>query len=362
MVSTVIIAFLSLIILIVLHEFGHFIVAKHFGVRVEEFGVGLPPRIYGKKKGETIYSLNAIPLGGFVRLYGEEENIKDPRSFSGKPILQRALIILAGVASFWIISFIIFTFLAGTWGLPIAVDDQQNDVLRNAKVTIIAISSDSPAAIAGLKPGDVIQSLQFGEERIEVSKIQEVSDFASLHKGEEIKLIIKSGIKVFETSLIPRVSYPEGQGPIGVALLRNALKSYTWYQAPIEGFKLTAHITVSIPYAIGESIIKVIKKEPVENVEMRGVIGIVDLLNQSVQSGINNFLYFIAILSIYFAVFNILPIPALDGGKIMFLAAEKIKGKPISEKFEQKITTFFFILLLGLTLWITITKDIPRLF
>src|SRR3989338_2290143 len=125
------IAFLSLIGLVVLHELGHFLAAKKFGVKVEEFGIGLPPRLFGKKVGETLYSLNLLPLGAFVRLTGEEGQNSDPRSFGAKPLAQRALIIGAGVVAFWIISFFIFAILGVTTGIPTGVSDETAEGVVN---------------------------------------------------------------------------------------------------------------------------------------------------------------------------------------------------------------------------------------
>ena len=144
----IIISFFSIIALMVLHEFGHFILAKKFGVKVEEFGVGYPPRIFGKKFGETIYSLNLLPFGAFVKIYGETERTEDPWSFGGKPIWQRALVILGGVVSFWVISFVLFSVVMSL-GLPVGIEDEDTAGFKNPKVQIYEISQGSPAEKAG---------------------------------------------------------------------------------------------------------------------------------------------------------------------------------------------------------------------
>lgn len=130
MILTILIAFISLIALIVLHEFGHFILAKKFGAKVEEFGIGYPPRLFGKKFGETIYSLNLLPFGAFVKVHGEEGGVENYRSFTNKSIWQRVLIVLGGVVSFWIIAAILLTIVAGVWGLPVAVLDTDSQNLN----------------------------------------------------------------------------------------------------------------------------------------------------------------------------------------------------------------------------------------
>ena len=149
MILTIIIAFISLVGLIVLHELGHFLLAKKFGVKVEEFGIGYPPRLFGKKIGETIYSLNLLPFGAFVKIYGQEERIDDSRSFSSKPFYQKALIVLGGVVVFWIVAAILLSIVMGT-GVPSMIDDNQTGVLRDPKVQIISIAYGSPAEQAEL--------------------------------------------------------------------------------------------------------------------------------------------------------------------------------------------------------------------
>lgn len=363
MIISILITFFSLIFLVSLHEFGHFIFAKKFGVKVEEFGIGIPPRIFGKKIGETIYSLNFLPLGAFVKLYGEEKEIKEPRSFTGKPIWQRVLIVLGGVISFWIIAAVLLSVIAGVWGLPTAVEDKANHTLINPKVQIIAVVTDSPAQIAGLKTGDTIKELTINNQQLTITKVKEVQGFVDLYKGQKITLTIERGKEIFDVKLIPRVSPPSEEGAMGVGLARVALKLYPWYQAPIQGVLATKRITFSIIFTLGEIISKVIRGIPLpsELVELRGPVGIGEIAVQALERGINDYLWLIAMISIFLALFNILPIPALDGGKLLFLGIEVIRKKPIPQKIEQNINTFFFALLFSLMIFVTI-KDITRLF
>ena len=363
MLFLILIVVFSLVLLITLHEFGHFILAKKFGVKVEEFGLGIPPRIFGKKFGETIYSINLLPIGAFVKLYGEEKQIKEPRSFSGKPVWQRVLIVLGGVVSFWIISAIILSIIAGVWGLPVSVNDEGNHNLINPKVQITQISLQSPAAIAGLKIGDIIKELKFENESFKTDKIKEVQDFTNLHKGKEITLIIQRGKDVLEITLVPRVFPPEEEGPMGVALVRTALKPYSWYEAPIQGILVTGKTTAGIVLVFGEIISKAIKGVPLPPglVEVRGPIGITQMATQALERGINEYLWLMAFISIFLAIFNILPLPALDGGKLLFLGIEKVRGKPVNQKIEQNATAIFFILLIAFMIFITV-KDIARFF
>ncbi|MCK4781934.1 RIP metalloprotease RseP [Candidatus Parcubacteria bacterium] len=358
MFLTVLIVFFSIITLLALHEFGHFIIAKKFGVRVDEFGIGYPPRIFGKKYGETLYSLNLLPLGAFVKIYGDEaeplvqdksqREKRDPRSFTSKPIWQRALILFGGVAAFWLIAWVLLSFV-----FVIGVQQGISDEVQSpgAKVLITAIASESPAQEAGLKPGDTIVKFQ---------KVIEVQDFIGGHKGEEIILTIQRGKEIFDVSLVPRISPPEGEGAIGIGLARIAIKSYPWYEAPLKGAEAVATMTYLLIEGLYKTIAQAISGTPTQ-AQLVGPIGLGSLMVQAAQIGLSYYLQFIAMISIYLAIFNLLPIPALDGGRLLFLGIEKIKGRPINQLLEQKINTVFFFLLIGLMIFVTI-KDIGRLF
>lgn len=361
MFLTILIVFISLLTLITLHELGHFFLAKKFGVKVEEFGIGLPPRIFGKKFGETIFSLNLLPLGAFVRLYGEEKEAQGPRSFAEKPVWQRALIIVGGVVVFWIVAFIILTIIAGIWGIPTAVSDQDNNNLINPQVQIIAVAPESPAEKAGLQIGDNIINLKSPGSDLTTNRTGQVQAFVDINKGREVVLKIQRGGKVFDATLVPRVSPPENEGAMGVGLARIGYRVFPWYQAPIQGALITAKTTVLIPYFLGSTLGKKIQGEPTPKVEFRGPIGIGQLMGQALGAGVNNFLYFLAVISIYLALFNMLPIPVVDGGKLLLLGIEKVRGRAVNHKLEEKVSALFFALLIALMIWITI-KDVIRLF
>lgn len=350
MILTILIALVSLIGLIVLHEFGHFILAKKFGTEVEEFGIGYPPRLFGKKFGETLYSINLIPFGAFVKIKGEQGGIEDYRSFIGKPMWQRVLIVLGGVISFWLISAIILGIVAGVWGLPTAVSDEENHNLINPRVQIIRILPDSPASQAELKMGDTIIGFQ---------KVKEVQEFIKSSDGKKIILEIKRGKEILKKEIIPK------EGLIGVGLTRIALKPYPWYRAPIQGAIATGQLTYNIVggWILGlKSVLGIAELPEGMKMELMGPLGIFALLGEYFELGINYFLFLIALIAVALALANILPIPALDGGKLVFLAVEAIRGRPINQKLEQNITAFFFILLIILMIFITVKFDIPRVF
>ena len=361
MILTIIIVFISIIGLLAFHEFGHFIFAKKFGVKVEEFGFGIPPRIWGKKIGETIYSINLIPIGAFVRILGEEEKNDDPRSFTKKPIWQRILIILGGVLSFWIIAVILLSIIAAM-GAPKVVEDTDNSNLLNPKVQILAVVKNSPAEKAGIRMGDFIEKMKSPEQEITIEKLKQVQDLANLNKGKEITITLERGKEFLEVSLVPRISYPEGEGAMGVSLARVAIKKYPWYQAPIEGINETKDLTIAAIDGWVQIFSSLMAKKGLPaGAEFIGPVGLFQLFFQMEQLGIIYFLRFVAIVSIFLALFNILPIPALDGGKMLFLIIEAIRKKPIKPELEQKITAAFFILLIGIMILVTI-KDVIKLF
>ena len=370
MFLTIIIALLGFVALLIVHEFGHFIVAKKCGVCVEEFGVGYPPRIIGKKIRGTIYSLNLIPFGAFVKIKGETGGIEDYQSFAGKPIIQRAAIVLGGVVSFWLAAIVLLSLVAGIWGMPVAVSDDSNLDIIDPKIQITGIVEGSPAEKAGLRAGDIIQTISFldADQKNVIASAEKVSQVQALtlnNKGKEIVLTVERGDKLLDLSIIPRISYPEGEGPLGIVLIRVALKPYSWSQAPVEGLRITGILTANIinGWILGaKSALGISELPSGVNFELRGPLGIFDLLREYFARGLNYFLYLIALIAIVLALVNILPIPALDGGKLVFLAIEWVRKKPISPKIEQTITSSFFVVLIAMMLYVTVRYDIPRLF
>lgn len=365
MIATILIAFFSIIALLVIHEFGHFITAKKFGIEVKEFGVGLPPRLFGKKIGKTIYSLNLLPFGAFVKIPSmegdEKDNKENYQGLENIPVWQRVLIVLAGVFSFWMVGIILLT-IVFSMGAPQVISDEEADVFADPpKVQIAAVAAGSPAETTGIRPGDVIKELRIGDYEMPVYKVKEVQEFTEKHKGEEIILTIKRGKEFLEVSLTPRVAPPEGEGSIGVALVRTAEKSYPFFQALMKGVETTVNLTAAIVAGLAELLIGLIRGQGLpQGVQFMGPIGLGAMVAQAVQVGLSYYLQFIAIISIYLAIFNLLPIPALDGGRLLFLGIEKIKGCPVNPKIEQNITAIFFVLLIALMLWVTI-GDIVRL-
>lgn len=362
MVLTILIFVIILGLLIFVHELGHFLLAKKNKVRVQEFGFGFPPRIFGLKRGETIYSINAIPLGGFVKIYGEEgQGKEDSRSFASKNIKQKAGILLAGVTMNIILAVIIFS-LGHFIGLPTALSDEEVDAFPAARVEIIGLSPDSPAGAAGVKLGDQVIALinQQGQRIEPVKNVSQFQQFVEQEKGNNIKVLLARGDSQIQLEMTPRLTPPPGQGPLGVQLASVALKKYPWYQALGQGFLTTISLIEAMVLVIFE-IVRNLFIEGTAGVELAGPVGIFVLTGQAASLGFIYLLQLTALLSINLAIINILPFPALDGGRILFLIIEKIKGSPISQKVQNLIHTIGFGFLILLMIVITY-KDIARLF
>lgn len=377
MLLTIIVFILILGVLIFAHEFGHFILAKRAGIRVDEFGFGFPPRIFGIKKGETIYSLNLIPLGGFVRIFGEEgpergrrrklKRRKDEkRAFYNKSIGKRAIIIAAGVIMNLILAGLLLSLVHGV-GVPTIVEEGQTGAYRDIQIQIVGVASDSPAAEAGIRMGDTINELKVkfpptADQPLaeKVNELEDVSKFVAVHVGEEITLVIRRGNEVLEKTLTPRVSPPEGEGAMGIAMAKVGTRSYPWHSAIWQGFKTTGRLTATFVILFYQ-LLKNLIIRGVFIGEVAGPVGIAVLVSQVTKLGFVYILQFTAILSINLAIINAIPFPALDGGRLLFLGIEKIKGSPVSPKVERAIHAAGFALLIALMVLVTF-RDIVKLF
>lgn len=362
MFLTIIIFILILGLLVFVHEFGHFVVAKKNGVKVEEFGFGFPPRIFGIKRGETIYSINAIPLGGFVKIYGEEgEGKGSARSFVSKKAWQKAIILFAGVVMN--VALAIFLFGLGHFiGLPSAIDENQASQYPDAKLQIVGVESGSPAANAGIIAGDIILSLTKADGEA-VSGIQKTSDFQNFieqEKGKEIKIVVERGAEKIETVLTPRPDPPANQGPVGVTLASIAKIRSPWYRALGDGLLTAIGLLWAIFLVLAE-IIKNLFSAGRVGVDLVGPVGIFNITGQAANMGFIYLLQLTAVLSLNLAVINALPFPALDGGRALFLLIEKIKGSPVSPKVQNIIHSIGFAFLILLMVVITY-RDIIRFF
>ena len=329
-----VIIFLSILVLI--HELGHFLVAKKFGLLVEEFGFGLPPQIWKKKIGETIYSINALPFGGFVKIYGEdrEEKAEKDRSFASLPIKKRSLIIFAGVLMNFLLGWLLISVIFSI-GVPQAI-------------LITKVELNSPAAEIGLQAGDKI--LSAGADNF--------IKFIDEHRGQEIVIKIERNGEIKEFKTIPRINPPAGEGALGIALMESGLAKKNLLASVWEGLKTSVEIIRAVFAAIFNLITKaLVGKASLE--QIAGPVGIVKITAQAGSLGFVYLLQLLALISLNLVVINIFPFPALDGGRLLFLLIEKIKGSPLPIKFEKYANAVGMAFLLFLMIVITI-KDIIR--
>lgn len=332
---TLISSLVVFLLVVMLHEFGHFTVAKLSGIKVNEFSIGMGPKLFQKQKGETSYSLRALPIGGYVAMEGEEESSHDPRSFNNAPILKRMAVVLAGAFMNFILAFLAFTIIFSIVGYG------SNEIDKVIK--------DSPAVIAGLKAGDIIIEI----DKVKTKDIYEINSLISDKKDEEINLKISRNGENLDINLKPRYSEENKMYLIGIT---SKLK-HSFFKSIELGAKRTGEMSLMILKSL-----KMIFDGSFKIEYLSGPVGVVQMIGSESSKGFLNFLQILALISVNLGVFNLLPIPALDGGKFLFLLIEALRGKPINEKFEQGLSLIGISLLFSLMIYVTIFNDIGRLF
>lgn len=344
MLTITIIAFvLILSVLILVHELGHFLTARAFGVKVEEFGLGYPPRIFGIKSGGTIYSLNMFPLGGFTKMAGEEDS-DIPGSLAGKSAGARIIVLSAGSLMNAVLP--VFLFAA-------ALMVPHNIV--SGEIVIREVAPDSPAAVSGIEAGDIVLEIN-GHPIRNLSDIQRYVQL-NLGKATAIHLLTKEN-KTKDVTLTPRWKPPAGQGAIGITLEFNnpAIVPESlpvWQAVPRAALKYGQTLALLVN-GIGTMLIGATP------VAVAGPVAVAQLTGEVAQAGLSPLLEFAAFLSLNLAVFNVLPLPALDGGRILFVLIELVRRKRISPKTEGLVHMIGFILLMALIMFVTFT-DILRI-
>lgn len=359
---TILIFIVILSVLVFVHEFGHFIVAKKSGRKVEEFGFGFPPKVFGIKRGETIYSLNWIPFGGFVKILGEDGDDRgNPRSFASAPARTRALILAAGVLMNFIFAFVLLA-IGNFVGLRVGiVDGRMAENARDIKVQVIQVVAKGPADAAGIKPLDEIAGFR-GENNtlVKFKNVEQVQNFINSRKGRELILAIGSGKQLEDKKLVPRLTPPVGEGPLGISLAETGIIKYPWYQAIGRGAQDSVLILEQTVMGY-TALIKNILVSGRPGMELSGPVGIAVITGKAAKLGFTYLMQFTALISINLAVLNSIPFPALDGGRLLFIVIEKIRRRPVSRKIENAINTAGFALLVLLMIYIT-TKDVIKFF
>jgi len=363
----ILIFILILGVLVFVHELGHFVVARRNGIAAHEFGFGFPPRIFGVYKNEqgkwslvkggknvetknTIYSLNWFPIGGFVRIKGEDGSRKnDKDSFANKSPWSRSKVLIAGVAMNFILAWLLFSisFMLGTFQ-EVSDNDSQN-----GKILINMVSKDSPSQKMGIMLGDEIIAGGV-DDLIDFRKIEDVQSYINENKGQEIILKIKRKKEILYLSGIPRAESVENQGALGIGLSRVEIIRYGFFQSFYQGFLELLNVFLMMFITFKQLFLG-----NTSGVDVTGIIGIAVYTGQVIPLGIVQILRFAAILSVNLGIINIFPFPALDGGRVLFIIIEKIKGSPVSEKMENIFHTAGFMILILLMVFVTF-KDLVR--
>ena len=370
MLVTVLVFLVILSILILVHELGHFTAAKKLGIKVEEFGFGLPPKIFGIKKGETLYSVNWLPLGGFVKLFGEEgeesgKRRKKPspnlrkRAFYAKPAWQKVVVLLAGVGMNFLLAVVVISYLF-TQGVMVPTN----------RVHIEQVLPNSPAASVGLMDKDIIKKIIIPEKSkagevtklttIDIKSGDQLTKTTKAYLGEQLVLVIERGGQELSVNIVPRKEYPQNEGPMGIIISNFEEKRYPIWQAPVLGMKESVFLSYELGRGIATTLWKLVSFQPVAR-DVAGPIGIAQMTGQAVKSGESAVLELLGLLSLNLAIVNVLPFPALDGGRLLFVVIEGVTGKKLHTNWERYIHQVGMIILLMLMLLVTI-NDLLRIF
>lgn len=344
----VVVAIVLLGILIIIHEGGHFIVARLSGMRVDRFSIGFGPAIASFKRGETTYQISAIPLGGFVQIAGlnpHEEGLApdDPRAYPNRPVYQRLLTIFAGPGTNYLFAALLMAVIYVVWGVAVP-----------GKMPMVgAVVDGRPAAQAGLKMGDEIVT-------IDDHRVKDMSDVAPIidaSQGKPVRIVVArdAAQKTFEVT-------PAKDGDrwrIGIEIWPKLTRERQPVgTAVIAGLRWPYDQTVAIFYGFAE----IFKGK--QKAEFAGPVGIVKVMKGQIAKGADWALTIMAIISVYLGLFNLLPLPALDGGRLVFLAYEGVSRRRVNQRFEQAVHMVGMIVLLGFLVYVTLGHDLglKRLF
>lgn len=361
---SIIIFLLILAILIFVHELGHFLVAKKFGIRVDEFAIGFPPKLWSKKYGETNYAINLIPFGGYVKIFGEnpdDESTNGPdkeRSFVNVSRIKQASVLISGITFNVLFAWIILS-ISFMSGLTTSTQDSYASYIKNPHTIIIATQANSPARLAGLNGGETILSLETSNKKIETITVAGVQDFIA-NSNEPITLNYKIGNVSKSTILTATEGIVGGKKAIGIAMDSIGVVKLPPHKAFYEGAILTGMTTKNVAIGLYKFIFDAFKGKA-DFSQVTGPIGIVGLVGEASTLGVVYLMSFSAFISLNLAVINIIPFPALDGGRLLFVAIEAIKRKSISPKIANALNGIGFALLILLMLVVTY-KDIVKMF
>ncbi len=348
-------------VLVFVHELGHFVMAKRAGMKVEEFGFGFPPRIWGKRKGGTLYSINAIPFGGFVRIFGEDgEQRTAPGSFGHGTFLQKAGVVIAGVVMNVLFAAVLLVF-ANSIGLRVGLfDDQVAARATDQRIEVLEVSSGSPAETAGVRQLDTIVGFIQDGTLVRTTTPDAVREYAYAHAGQTVTMTVRRGAATVNLPLHLRQAIGPTQGPIGISLALTGVVRYPWYIALWRGIADAALLFWATVIGYAQLIASLFVSGRLA-ADISGPVGIATLTGQAAQVGFSYLVQFVAMISVNLAVLNILPFPALDGGRLVLVVIEKVRNRALSHRIENGINAAGFAILLALMVAVTV-RDVIRFF
>jgi regulator of sigma E protease len=362
---TIILFIVVLAVLIIVHELGHFLVAKKNGIRVDEFGLGYPPKLWGyqPKGSETEYTLNWLPFGGFVKIFGEnpdQESTTGPdskRSFINKPARIQALVLVAGVFFNALFAWLLLS-IAFMIGFPTVVTPDNVNQVKNPQVVVTEILPDSPAAESGLQVGDRLLGIESGEAKAEtpltIDEIQQVVGTADV-----VNVTFARGNNVNTIAVETTSGIVDGNQAIGIGMENIGNQALPVFESIWQGLHMTGVLAKETVIGFWHLISGAVTGTA-DFSQVAGPVGIVGIVGNSAALGLANLLSIVGVISLNLAILNLIPFPALDGGRLLFVIIEKIKGSPIAPRIANTVNLIGFALLILLMLVVTY-HDILRL-
>lgn len=363
-ISAIFLFFVILLALVIVHEFGHFIVAKWVGMRVDEFAFGFPPRLFAKKKGETTYAVNALPLGGYVSIWGENGEPDDeakthPRAFGNRPKWAQLLVLVAGVTMNMVLALAIFIGISFGEVQISASDPVYGERVRDTVMMVIDASPNSPAYLAGIVPGSVITKLSSSGRDADLKTATSVVAFIEAHQNSPFTVAYtKPDGETTATTVAAVYGIVPGKKALGVSLESVGIVDTTFVEAIKIGTERTYDITMLTLEGL-YSVVTSIGGDKSVLESLSGPIGIARIVGDTAAYGYAAVLTLVAILSVNLAIFNILPLPALDGGRMVVVLVEAIGRRKVPFKYYSWVNILGFAALMMLLVVVTI-NDIRR--
>lgn len=364
---SILVFLLVLFVLVLVHEWGHYIVAKKTGMRVDEFGIGFPPTLWSKKVGETVYALNAVPVGGYVKILGEngdgDEELSESdksRTFSARPKWAQALVLVAGVTMNVLLAWVL---LALIFMIGVQKPVTEAEAGPEAKLLVNSVLPGSPAFERIEIGSEIVAIKTAGGEEISSLTPSAFVDFIGSQSGQEFSITTRIGEETNSIKITPAknlIAEEPDKAILGVGVALVEEERYLPHMALWKGGEQTIRLTWDIIVGVG-SLIGGIFVGQADLSDVAGPVGIVGYVDDAVALGFTSILFFTAIISLNLAVINLLPIPALDGGRLIFVAIEAVIRRPINPIWSARVNTVGFLFLIGLMLLVT-ASDILKLF